>query len=316
MTENVCVNGPLYRYVAAGFTGSSFTWNITNGTIVNDYNDTIYVDWGTQELTGALELTETSVNGCVSTPVTLQVEVDGPDLDLGDDIGTCEGISITVDPDGDFTSYLWHDGSAGPDYTTAQEGWITLEVTDAFGCGTSDSIYLTVYDLPVVDLGPDTIVCGDDGVVLDAGTDGIYYQWSTGEISQEITVYMGDNEEYRVEVENEYGCVSGDTVIVRNCSVEFFFRDIPTAITPSDGNGLNDFWEIDKLASFSQVVVEIYDRWGTLVWRSEPGYSSPWDGRNMRGDEMPMDSYHFVFLLNTGATGRDDRVTGIITVIK
>ncbi len=244
----------------------------------------------------------------------MQVIVDGPDLELGEDAGTCFGTSITIDPEGDFASYSWQDGSTAPDFTTDQEGWITLEVTDSNGCGARDSIYLTVYDLPVVDLGPDTVVCGDVGIELDAGTDGIYYEWSTGDISQVITVFMGGSEEYRVEVENEYGCIGADTVRVRNCSLDFYFRDIPTAITPGDGNGLNDFWEIDKLANFSQAVVEIFDRWGTLVWRSEPGYSSPWDGRTMNGNEVPMDSYHFVIELNTDA--KKDFITGIITVIR
>ncbi len=191
MTENVCVNGPLYRYVAGGLAGSSFTWNITNGTIVSQDNDTVYVDWGDLELTGTLEVTETSTQGCVSIPVSLQVIVDGPDLELGEDSGTCFGTSITIDPEGDFASYSWQDGSTGSDFTTDQEGWIILEVTDSNGCGASDSIYLTVYDLPVVDLGPDTVVCGDVGIELDAGTDGIYYEWSTGDISQVITVFMG-----------------------------------------------------------------------------------------------------------------------------
>ena len=189
-----------------------------------------------------------------------------------------------------------------------------LQVTDVGGCTARDSLYLSVYSLPLVDLGPDTVVCGDQGVELDAGTDGISYNWSTGDISQMITAFYGGREEIWVQVEDAYGCVGGDTVLVHNCSVEFFFRDIPTAITPSDGNGLNDFWEIDKLQSFSQAVVEIFDRWGTLVWRSEPGYSNPWDGRNMRGDEVPMDSYHFVIDLNTG--NKKDVITGIITVIR
>jgi gliding motility-associated-like protein len=314
MTENACVNGPLYRYVASGSTGSVFTWSITNGTIVNDYNDTIYVDWGDQEVTGAIELREISIEGCVSDPVVLEVEVDGPDLDLGDDVGTCEGESITIDPEGDFTSYLWQDGSTGSNYTTGQEDWVSLEVTDINGCTVRDSIFVSVYNLPEVDLGPDTTVCGDAGVVLDAGNDGVFYNWSTGEVSQEITVFMGGPQEVWVEVENEYGCIGSDTVLTKDCSPEFYFRDIPTAITPSDGNGLNDFWVIDKLSSFSQAVVEIFDRWGTLVWRSEPGYSIPWDGRNMKGNEMPMDSYHFVIKLNTGA--KKDAVTGIITVIR
>jgi gliding motility-associated-like protein len=77
---------------------------------------------------------------------------------------------------------------------------------------------------------------------------------------------------------------------------------------------LNDFWRIDKLAQFSQAVVEIFDRWGTLTWRSEPGYSTPWDGRDLNGREVPMDSYHFVIDLNTG--NKKDVVTGLITVIR
>jgi gliding motility-associated-like protein len=294
--------------------GSVFNWNITNGSIVNDYGDSILVDWGTQIITGTIELIETTVNGCLSDPVILNVEVGGPDLDLGIDQGICSGESITIDPAGDYATYLWNDGSTAASYTTDQEGWITLEVTDIYGCETSDSIYLSIYNLPVVDLGPDTTVCGDEGVDLDAGTDGISYRWSTGDISQVITVYMGETERYWVEVENEYGCIGGDTIYVRNCSVEFFFRDIPTAITPSDGNGLNDFWIIEKLQSFSQAEVEIFDRWGILVWRSEPGYPDPWDGRDMNGAEVPMDSYHFVIQLNTGS--RKDVITGIITVIR
>jgi len=312
--EIVCVNGPLYRYVASGFVGSTYNWIIVGGTIVNDYNDTIYVDWGDQKVTGTLELTEISLEGCVSVPVSIQVEVGGPDLDLGANLGTCSGTSITITPEGQFTSYLWHDGSTSPSYTTDQEGWAILEVTDGNGCATRDSVYVTVWELPVVDLGPDTSLCGEGEIILDAGPDGIVYRWSTGEGSQQIIVRMGNPEEVSVEVENEYGCISSDTVIVESCPIEFYFRDIPTAITPSDANGLNDFWRIDKLANFSHAVVEIFDRWGKLTWRSEPGYSSPWDGRDMNGNEVPMDSYHFVIDLNTG--NKKDVITGIITVIK
>jgi len=312
--EIACTNGPLYRYVAGGFAGSTFNWVIVGGTIVDDFNDTIYVDWGDLEVTGSLEVTEISVNGCVSAPVSIAVEVGGPDLDLGDDVGTCDGTPITITPEGTFTSYLWQDGSTAASYTTDQEEWVVLEVTDNNGCATRDSVFVTVWELPVVDLGPDTTLCGEGELLLNAGPDGIVYRWSTGEGGQQILVRMGDPEEIWVEVENEYGCISGDTVIVESCPLDIYFRDIPTAITPGDGNGLNDFWRIDKLAQFSQAVVEIFDRWGTLTWRSEPGYSTPWDGRDLNGREVPMDSYHFVIDLNTG--NKKDVVTGLITVIR
>ena len=59
--------------------------------------------------------------------------------------------------------------------------------------------------------------------------------------------------------------------------------------------------------------MEIFDQWGTLVWRSEPGYPEPWDGNNMNGMEMPVDSYHYVIDLNDGS---GDIVIGIVTVIR
>jgi len=310
--DAACINSPLYRYIASGQVGSVFTWNITNGTIRYGNNDTILVDWGANAITGILRLTETSVDGCTSVPVVQEVEVRGPALELGEDVETCVGLPVTIIPEGDFTSYLWHDGTTGSDYTTLIEGLIGVLVEDEFGCVAEDSIYLTVHPLPEVDLGSDTSLCGDIGVVLSAGTDGILYRWSTGDNSKDITVYQGEKKEIRVEVEDEFGCISMDTVVIDECNAEFYFRDMPTAITPNN-DGKNDFWVIDKLASYTQAEVEIFSRWGTLVWKSEPGYSIPWDGTDMGGNEVPMDSYHFVIKLNVGSI---DQITGIITVIR
>ena len=311
---SVCAGDTGIAYFVSGWENSTFEWTVEGGTITRYYGDTIIVDWPMEPGSYAITVQETSEFGCAGELKSGVVAVMAPELDLGGDTYICDGDMFEITPQGDYDTYLWSDGSSGSTYITDQEGWIGLEVTDAAGCPARDSIYLSVYDLPEVDLGPDTVVCGDEGVELDGGTDGISYLWSTGDISQVITVYMGGSDEVWVEVEDAYTCIGRDTVMVNDCSVEFYFRDMPTAITPSDGNGLNDFWVIDKLESFSLAVVEIFDRWGTLVWRSEPGYSNPWDGRNMKGEEMPMDSYHFVMQLNTGS--KDDVVTGIITVIR
>jgi len=115
-----------------------------------------------------------------------------------------------------------------------------------------------------------------------------------------------------VEVEDAYGCVNNDTITILECNPEFYFRDIPNAITANE-DGVNDVWNIDKLGVYPQAVVEIFDQWGTLVWRSEPGYSRPWDGRDMRGNMVTVDSYHFVIELNDGS---NDRYIGIVTVIR
>ena len=89
--------------------------------------------------------------------------------------------------------------------------------------------------------------------------------------ARQITVYQGEKQEISVIVEDEYGCISMDTILIDECNIEYYFKDIPTAITPN-GDGVNDVWNIEKLEAYTQSEVEIYDRWGTLVWKSEPGY--------------------------------------------
>jgi gliding motility-associated-like protein len=123
---------------------------------------------------------------------------------------------------------------------------------------------------------------------------------------------MGDGPEIWVEVEDNLGCVNSDTIIIGRCNLQFYFRDIPTAFTPN-GDGTNDSWEIDKLAEFPGAEVEIFNQWGTLIWRSEPGYSVPWDGNDMHGREMPVDSYHFIIKFNDGS---GEQFIGFVTVIR
>jgi len=86
---------------------------------------------------------------------------------------------------------------------------------------------------------------------------------------------------------------------------------MPSAFTPN-GDGKNDTWIIPELQNFPQAVVEIYDRWGQAVFRSESGYSNPWDGYS-GGKEMPMDSYYYVINLNSPGL---EPISGTVTLIK
>jgi len=307
----VCAGDTGIAYFVQGWENSTYEWTVEGGVITRNYGDSIIVDWTSIPGIYRITVQETSEYGCVGPPVVSDILVSSPELDLGGDTYVCLGDMFEISPEGDFSSYLWHDGTTADYYTSDQEGWISLEVTDAFGCVDSDSLYLSIYNLPEVDLGSDTSLCGDESLVLDAGPDGQYFNWSTGEITREITVYRANNLEVWVEVEDEFGCVNGDTMVIQPCDIEFFFRDMPNAITTND-DGVNDVWNIEKLSGYTQAVIEIFDQWGTLVWRSEPGYPEPWDGRNMNGKLVPVDSYHFIIEFNDGTT---DPLVGIVTVI-
>jgi len=308
----VCAGDINVTYIVDGFDDSRFEWNIDGGTIAQENGNSIIVDWG--NIPGEYEITvqEISAQGCPGEIIQAIVTVSSPELELGDDTYICEGELFTLEPEGSFASYLWQDGSTSSVFSTGSEGLISCLVTDQYGCSRTDEIYLEVHDLPEVEIGNDTSLCGDQFVILDAGTDGAQYRWSTGENSREITVYQGYQEIW-VEVENEYGCINSDTLIIEDCDINDYFSDIPTAITPSNPDGVNDTWRIEKLEGFPDAVIDIYDRWGRLIWRSEPGYPTPWNGRDMRGQEVPMGSYHFVIMLNFMNL---DRVVGAVTVIR
>ena len=66
---------------------------------------------------------------------------------------------------------------------------------------------------------------------------------------------------------------------------------IPTVISPN-GNGLNDTWKIDNIEYYPDCLVQIYNRWGMMVFKSN-GYPKNWDGTSSGGD-LPMGVYYYV----------------------
>ncbi len=147
-------------------------------------------------------------------------------------------------------------------------------------------------------------------LILDAGNPGSTYLWSTGETAQQIEVFTGE-QFISVEVINPAGCSGSDEIHIQPCSPEAFFANIANTITPNNDN-VNDTWQIDEAMAYPEIEIEIFDRWGRLVWRSSRGYTENWDGRNMNGKELPMDSYFYVINLNDGS----DLMNGTITIIR
>jgi gliding motility-associated-like protein len=95
-------------------------------------------------------------------------------------------------------NYIWDfgDGSAqsivvSPSHVYSAPGNydVTLVAIDSSGCIFADTAHLTVVVIPPpsIDLGADILLCQSPSELLDAGTSGFIYLWSTGETSQTIT---------------------------------------------------------------------------------------------------------------------------------
>lgn len=310
----VACGDQISRYGVHGTTGSDFVWEVDGGEIVNFFNDSVDIRWDANADKYIITVTETNIYGCTGEPYYAVLMVSSPFLDLGLDQDICSGEVYEIAPSMSKDLQLtWQDGTSGDTYQASATGSYWALGTDPYGCPISDTVDITVHALPVVDLGPDTMLCGDlQTLELDAQNEGAFYTWSTGDISQQIIVYNRDErQEISVEVEDVYGCIGTDTVVVEICNDPDFLI-IPTAITPN-GDGSNDTWQIDNLWVIENVKVDIYDRWGRRVFHSN-GYSADqyWDGTDERGKELPMDSYYYVIEVGTGEKPK----MGTVTIIR
>jgi gliding motility-associated-like protein len=96
------------------------------------------------------------------------------------------------------------------------------------------------------------------------------------------------------------------------CSVNIIFeleKAAPTAFSPNADHH-NDEWEIDFLTDYPECVVQVYNRWGMLVYESAKGYPVNWDGR-VHGRLVPVDTYYYIINL-----GKNEKaIKGYVTVV-
>lgn len=182
-------------------------------------------------------------NGCVSERIPVVAHVrEVPTIDINVDDGEyClfnNSFEIPTSPaQPEPTDFLWSTGATDTFITVSAAGipstyWV--EVTNEWGCQDSDTLHVTLKPSPVVDLGPDTLVCEGGTVELDAGGDGESYYWNTGDATR--TIIVDDGGAYAVLVTNEFGCMATDTI---NVTVEGFAPAIDGIIV--DNLGPNTF---------------------------------------------------------------------------
>ncbi|MEY3053404.1 MAG: hypothetical protein RLY31_3189 [Bacteroidota bacterium] len=144
-------------------------------------------------------------------------------LDGFEDVTICPGGQYQLQVGGGI-QYQWtpatglsNPGIPNPVAAPAQTTTYVVEVTDACNNPLFDSITVTIDgDTVFFDLGPDTVLCQGETLLLDAtsfGTDTVNYLWSSGQSSATIsTSFQGL---YAVTVTVDGYCVADDRVFVQ-----------------------------------------------------------------------------------------------------
>ena len=85
---------------------------------------------------------------------------------------------------------------------------------------------------------------------------------------------------------------------------------IPNVFSPNNDN-INDTWNLEDTFLFYDTEIKIYGRYGRLVFESI-GYTSPWDGKNFRGNDVPDGVYFYHIELGHGF----NPIYGTVTVVR
>ncbi|NOX47521.1 MAG: gliding motility-associated C-terminal domain-containing protein [Chlorobi bacterium] len=154
----------------------------------------------------------------------------------------------------------------------------------AYHCGAVDTIYgdITITQNPKINLGNDTTIQEGNTITLDAGEGMDEYLWNTGDDGQELIVW--DTGIYWSQV-TKSNCFAIDTIRVSMIPASI---QLPNAFSPN-GDGLNDFFEPILNGLVTDYRIEIYNRFGEMVWQSSDILNG-WDG-NYKGEPCPVEMY-------------------------
>ncbi len=85
-----------------------------------------------------------------------------------------------------------------------------------------------------------------------------------------------------------------------------------------NGDGINDIWRVPKNYLFPDLSIEIFNRWGSLIWSATGDKAAKgWDGKSNSGNQMPIGTYYYVIKYNIDAQGANWKpITGSVTIVK
>ena len=158
--------------------------------------------------------TTDACGGSFSDTVTVLAHTSTP-FSIGNDTSICKNDFITLAAPAGFMHYQWaankilFDSLQTVNVLPLINTLYKVTVEESMGCFASDSINVTVKNVPDIHLGNDTSLCSNQSLILNAGNGFDTYQWNTGSASPQITVSMKGVYSVQASVS---GCSAYDTL--------------------------------------------------------------------------------------------------------
>lgn len=178
---------------------------------------------------------------------------------------------------------------------------------------TSNMIPFTVLDFEL-DAGPDLSIDQGESVILQGSSDVADIAW-TPPLSMsdpsDITPVVNPDQTttYFLTGDNGTCTITDEVTVVVTDALE-----IPNTFTPN-GDGTNDTWEILGIEKYPNCNIQVFTRWGQLVFQTTGyGPSKRWDGTSKNGRELAPSAYYYVIDLRSDDF--PDPIKGTVSIVK
>ncbi len=308
----------------------TFEHNIGGGIWTSDNISVAVIDGSSGQLTtlmpGSARITYTTpadANGCVNSLVSM-IRITAPEhvvtaivKDAACAGSATGGISLMVTGTPPF-AYKWSNGSSDGAISNLTAGTYTVTVLqEDTKCevGKQITVGSTEHMTLEVQLTADTCALAKGAAIahVTGGTPPYSTTWTdvTGTAVSGAYATALRTGKYMLHVADANGCLETDSVQIENAACqELTIYDV---ITPN-GDGANDRWVIEGLELYTQNTVQIYDKWGDLVYEQR-GYRNEWQGQTKSGNQVPDGTYYYLVRLNEPSkTGGATEYAGSILV--
>ncbi len=252
---------------------------------------------------GTYKVVVTTAAGCTSTASTTVAVGSRPAVIISSDVELCEGRSTILHASASGgVSYRWSPAAGLSDATSASPvaspevtTTYTVAVSDqSSACPAYDSVKVTILKKAIVDAGPDKSLVRDNSVKLEGAVSGdkISYYWLPADYLDDArllqpTATPDRDMTYTLYAISDSGC----DYVLDEMNIKVYDKVlIPNTFSPN-GDGINDIWNVKALDSYIHPTVAVFNRNGSLVYKST-GYKQPWDGTR-NGSPLPVGTYYY-----------------------
>ena len=238
---------------------------------------------------------------------SVEVKMESININLIGDLELCAGDSVflkvnNLNPSVPLISYSWNpidviyatDSASIYDFIDTS-AWYTVEAVNADGCILKDSVFVNIYDNPILDslwLDEDTIFRGDSTYLNVKTADSFIWQNFTS-TAIKVLIEPTQSECYAIEVFNVHNCSVKDSVCIVVLDV-FCNEDsilIPTAFSPNE-DAVNEYYFIKGVEDVvTYFRLEIFNRLGQKVFMTTDKFEQ-WDG-TYRGKKLNPQVFDF-----------------------